>query len=268
MLSDTHLVFKFWFPLALALCYVRVCVHESVCVCVCTTVSVCHRQIFDSIQKILSTGDTTWIEKMRASHAYIMMITRASKWLLCRTQSTVVCLETRSPICVIFRLINAKQSNKSERKYHFLRGCCFSPNRCHRNVCARAKWMVFCCEISTKCPTLCLVLYIYLFFSIVGLVICDLILWLACFFVQFWDRHFLRRISSEQPVQGGKKSKRKANEYKQTSDRNGRKVKVTTSIETKIGACCCYTETNMAVSQIWNFHYLQRLLCAISVKLS
>lgn len=108
MLSDTHLVFKFWFPLALTLCYVRVCVHESVCVCVCTTVSVCHRQIFDSIQKILSTGDTTWIEKMRASHAYIMMITRASKWLLCRTQSTVVCLETRSPICVIFRLINAK----------------------------------------------------------------------------------------------------------------------------------------------------------------
>lgn len=137
MLSDTHLVFKFWFPLALTLYYVRVCVHESVYACVCTRVSVCHRQKFDSIQKILSTGDTTWIEKMRASHAYIMMITSASKWLLCRTQSTVVCLETRSPICVIFRLINAMQSNKSERKYHFLRGCCFSPNRCHRNVCAR-----------------------------------------------------------------------------------------------------------------------------------
>lgn len=110
------------------------------CESVCMRVSVCHRQIFDSIQKILSTGDTTWIEKMRASHAYIMMITSASKWLLCRTQSTVVCLETRSPICVIFRLINAKQSNKSERKCHFLRGCCLRPKRCHRNVCAPSGW--------------------------------------------------------------------------------------------------------------------------------
>lgn len=246
------------------------------CVSVCTRVSVCvyARQCLCDIdkyliqsKKMLSTGDTTWIEKMRASHAYIMMITSASKWLLCRTQSTVVCLETRSPICVIFRLINAKQSNKSERKYHFLRGCCFIPNRCHRNVCAPSGWF----SVEKSQPNalhLCLVLYIYLFFSIVGLVICDLILWLACFFVQFRDRHFLQRIRSEQPVQGGKKCKRKTNENKQTSDRNGRKVKVTTSIETKIGACCCYTETNMAVSQIWNFHYLQRLLCAISVKLS
>lgn len=209
-----------------------------------------------------------------ARHAYIMMITSAGKCAIYVEHNQLSYVsQTRSPICVILRLINAKQSNKSGRKYHFGEAV-----RGGIDVTVLSPYSCACVSLGAdfnQCPRLFWVLYIYLFFVMLVL-LCDLIL---CCFVHFEIDTFCDESNEHNPCSERKREKGRTNEKKeQTKDtesenkpneRNGtewnaqskRKSKSTSTISAQLNwnAVGWYTRAN-SFPKFGGFSFILRWL--------